>query len=117
MAHPHSQSKKAPVGDVAGTESERPSVARETEVVEIPFDDETDDVVELPAPSWELAVVWSMARPSSRLEEGDLEWPCPEDPSKVWFVLWDSQECQLWDILGGERTCHGVQTCQPVGEA
>ena len=25
---------------------------------------------------------------------------CPEDPAKVQFVLWDSQEHQLWDILG-----------------
>ena len=40
------------------------------------------------------------ARPSGGLPEGDLEWPCPEDPAKVRFVLWDSQECQLWDILG-----------------
>ena len=93
---------KALGGDAAEIESEGPVVAHATKVVEIPFDDETDDVVELLAPSWELAVVWSMARPSSRLEEGDLEWPCPEDPSKVRFILWDSQECQLWDILGGK---------------
>ena len=26
----------------------------------------------------------------------------PRGPSKVRFVLWDSQECQLWDILGGK---------------
>ena len=37
---------------------------------------------------------------SGGLPEGDLEWPYPKDPSKVWFVLEDSQECQLWDILG-----------------
>ena len=71
-------------------ESERPSVARATEVVEIPSDDKADDAVELPASSQELAVVWSEAGPSSGLEEGDLEWPYPEDPSKVQFVLWDS---------------------------
>ena len=82
-------------GDTAGIELERPSVAHETNVVEIPSDDEADDVVELPTPSQELAVVRSVARPSGRLEEGDLEWPCPEDPSKVRFILWDSQECQL----------------------
>ena len=40
------------------------------------------------------------AGPSGGLPEGDLEWPYPEDPVKVWFVLQDSQECQLWDILG-----------------
>ena len=62
-------------GDSARTESEHPSVAHETEVVEIPSDDETDDVVELPAPLWELVVVRLEAGPSGRLEEGDLEWP------------------------------------------
>ena len=92
---------KAPGGDMAGTELERPSVAREAEVGEIPSDDEADDVVELPAPSRELAGVRSEARPSGRMEEGDMEWPYPEDPSKVQFVLRDSQECQLRDILGG----------------
>ena len=102
---------------MAGIESEHLPVARETEVVEIPSDDEADDEVEPPVLSRELAVVRSEAGPSGRLPEGDLEWPCPEDPSKVWFVLWDSQECQLWDILGGERTCHGVQTHQPISEA
>jgi len=55
---------------------------------------------ELPVSSWELPVVPSEVGPSSGLPEGDLEWPCPEDPAKVWFVLRDSQECQLWDILG-----------------
>ena len=30
-----------------------------------------------------------------------VTWPYPKDPSKVRFVLWDSQECLLWDILGG----------------
>ena len=56
------------------------SVACETEVVEIPSDDEADDEVEPPVLSQELAVVWSEARPSSRLEETNLVWPCPEDP-------------------------------------
>ena len=28
--------------------------------------------------------------------------PRLEDPAKVWFVLRDSQECQLWDIIGGK---------------
>ena len=51
--------------------------------------------------SWELAVVRAEAGPSNGLEETDLVWPCPEDPTKVWFILRDSQECQLWDILGG----------------
>ena len=35
----------------------------------------------------------SEAGPSDRLPKGALEWPCPEDPSKVQFVLQDSQEC------------------------
>ena len=88
---------------MAGMESERPAGARANEVVEIPSDDKVDDMVELPVSSWELAVVQSEAGPSGRLLEGDLEWPSPEDPSKVQFILRDSQECQLWDILGGER--------------
>ena len=46
-------------------------------------------------------MVRSKAGPSSGLEETDLVWPCPEDPMKVRFIIWDSQECQLWDILGG----------------
>ena len=80
---------------------ERPSVSREIEVVEIPSDDEAEDVVELPVTSRELAVVRSKAGPSSRLEETNLVWPYLEDPTKVRFILQDSQECQLWDILGG----------------
>ena len=44
---------------------------------------------------WKLVVVQSEAGPSGRLSEGDLEWPCPEDPAKVLFVLRDPQECQL----------------------
>ena len=42
---------EVPGGDAARTKPERLSVARETEVVEIPSDDEANDVVELPASS------------------------------------------------------------------
>ena len=52
------------------------------------------------APSWELVVVQSLARPSSGLGATDLVWPCPEDPRKVRFILRDEQECQFWDMLG-----------------
>ena len=38
----------------------------------------------------------------SGLGATDLVWPYPEDPRKVWFILRDEQECQLWDVLGGE---------------
>ena len=69
--------------DVVGTESKRLPMARETEVVEISSDDEAANEVELPVPSQELAVVQSEAWLSSRLEEIDLVWPCPEDPTKV----------------------------------
>ena len=72
------------------------------EVVDIPSDNEAEVMVEPRASSRELAVVWSEAGPSGGLPEGDLEWPCPEDLAKVRFVLRDSQECQLWDILGGK---------------
>ena len=51
-------------------------------------------------PTLQRAVAIVGVGPSNRLEEGDLEWPCHEDPSKVWFILQDSQEYQLWDILG-----------------
>ena len=71
-------------------ESERSATVHATEVVEIPSDNEADDMVELPVSLQELAVVQSEAGPSGRLPEGDLEWPCPEDPAKVWFVLRDS---------------------------
>ena len=81
---------KVPGENVSGTESERPAVARATEVVEIPSDDGADDMVELPVSSREMVVVQSEARPSSRLPEGDLEWPCPKGPAKVRFVLQDS---------------------------
>ncbi|XP_066316626.1 uncharacterized protein [Miscanthus floridulus] len=75
---------KASVGDAAGTESERPAVAYATEVVEIPSDDEADDMVE-------LAVGQSEARPSGGMPEGDLEWPCPEDPAKLESIHRESQ--------------------------
>jgi len=81
---------EVPGGDAAETELEHLLVARETEVVEIPSDDEAGDKVELPAPSQELAVVRSEARPSNGLEETDLVWPCPKDPTKVRFILRDS---------------------------
>ena len=45
-------------------------------------------------------MVQSSAGPSSGLGATDLVWPCPEDPWKVQFNLWDEQECQLWDVLG-----------------
>lgn len=80
-------------GDAAETKPECLLVACETKVVEIPSDDEADDEVEPPVLSWEQAVVRSKAGPSSRLEETDLVWPCPEDPTKVRFILQDSQEC------------------------
>ena len=70
-------------------------MAHETEVVEIPSDDKAGDAMELSAPSQELAVVRSEARPSSGLEETYLMWPYPEDLMKVRFILQDLQECQL----------------------
>jgi len=77
---------------VVGVESERPVVAHATKVVDILSNDEANIMVELPVSSRELAVVPSEAGPSGRLPEGDLEWPCPEDPAKVQFILRDSQE-------------------------
>jgi hypothetical protein len=44
-------------GDMTGMKSEHPMAAHTTEVVEIPSDDEADDMVELPVLSRELAVV------------------------------------------------------------
>ena len=78
---------KAPRENAAGTESERPAAVHATEVVDIPSDDKVDDMAEPPVSSRELAVVHSEAGPSGGLPEGDLEWPCPKDPTKVWFVL------------------------------
>ena len=71
-------------------ESKRPAVVHATEVVDIPSDDEADDMVELPVSSRELPVVPSEAGPSSGLSEDDLEWPYLEDPAKVRFVHQDS---------------------------
>ena len=76
--------------DTAGSELEHLPMSHEDEVVEISSDDVADEVVELPAPSRELAMVRSGARPSSGLEETDLVWPCPEDPMEVRFILQDS---------------------------
>jgi len=99
---------KAPEGSMAGTELGCPAASHANEVVEIPSDDEADIVAEplvspreLAVSPRELAVVQSEAGPSGGSSEGDLEWPCPKDPSKAWFVLWDSREHQLWDIFGG----------------
>ena len=75
--------------------SERLVAVHATEVVDIPSDDEANDTAEPPVSSRELAVVRSEAGPSGGLPEGDLEWPCPEDPAKVLFILWASQESQL----------------------
>ena len=100
---------KALEGSVPGTELGRLAAFHANEVVEIPSDDEADIAVgmlvsprELAVSPWELAVVQLDARPSGGLSEGDLEWPCPEDPVKARFVLRDSWECQLWDIFGGQ---------------
>ena len=89
-------------GDVVRPEPERLPVASEIEVVEIPSNGEAGDEVEPLAPLQELAVVRLSAGPSSGMGAIDLVWPCPEDPRKVRFILWDEQECQLWDVLGGE---------------
>ena len=86
----------------AGTESGRPVAVHVNEVVDIPSDDEADIAVGPPVSPRELAVVQSEAGPSGGLPKGDLEWLCPEDPAKAWFVLRDSRECQLWDIFGGQ---------------
>ena len=77
---------------MAGMELGCPAVSHASVVVEIPSDDEVDTMVESAVSPWELVVVWSEAGPFGGSSEGDLEWPFPEDPSKVRFVLWDSQE-------------------------
>ena len=84
-------------------------------MVEIPSDDEADVPAEPSMPLWSLAVVQSVAgtsggpvvsprdlavaqlvaEPSSKVPEGDLEWPCPEHPANAWFVLRDSWDHQL----------------------
>ena len=46
-------------------------------------------------------MVRSSAGPSRRLGATDVVWPCPEDPRKVRFILWDEQEDQLQDVFGG----------------
>ena len=80
---------------MAGTELGHPAASHASEVVEILSDDEVDTVAEPPVSPREQAMVELEAGPSGGLLEGDLEWPCPKDPTKVRFVLWDSQECQL----------------------
>ena len=50
---------KAPGESAAGTESKHPVVVHATEVVDIPSDDEADDMAEPLVLSWELAVVQS----------------------------------------------------------
>ena len=60
------------------------------EVVDIPSDDEAEVMAEPSALSRELAVVRSKAGPSGGLPKGDLEWPCLEDLTKVWFILRNS---------------------------
>ena len=72
----------------------------------------SDVTVEPSVPSWGLAMVQSVAGtsggpvvsprdlavarleagPSGEVPEGDLEWPCPEHPASVRFVLQDSRE-------------------------
>ena len=73
-------------------------------VVEIPSDDKANTMADLPVSPRdlpvsprelavsprELAVVWLEAGPFGGSLEGDLEWPFPEDPSKVRFILRDS---------------------------
>jgi len=54
---------KAPEGDVAGMESERPAAACAPEVVDIPSNDEAKIVAKPPASPQELAVVWSEGGP------------------------------------------------------
>ena len=92
---------KAPEGSVARMELGRPAASRTNEVVEIPSDNEADTMAkppvsprelevsprELAVSPLELAVVQSEAGPSGGSSKGDLEWPCPEDPSKARFVL------------------------------
>ena len=68
-------------------ELEQSVVVHAREVVDIPSDDEADDAAEPLMSLRELAVVQPEAGPSSGLLEGDLEWPCPEDLTKVRFIL------------------------------
>ena len=104
-AHPPGRSWRCWEATQLGRRQHHPPVGRGVEKVEIPYSDEVGTRVEPPAiqPSQELAVVWSVARPSSGLgATTDLVWPYPSDPRKVRFILRDEQEEQLWDILRGE---------------
>ena len=87
-------------GDAARLEAEHLPVGHGVEEVEIPYPGEVGTRVEPSAIP--LTVVRSVAGPSSGPGvTTDLVWPCPGDPRKVWFILWDEQEVQLWDVLGG----------------
>jgi len=80
---------------VARPEAEHPPMGHGVEIVEIPCSDEAVTRVEPSSvpPSQELAVVRSSAGPSSVLgATHDMVWPCPGDPRKVWFILWDEEE-------------------------
>ena len=77
---------------------EQPPEGYEVKEVEIPYPREVGTRVEPPTipPSQELAVVQSLARPSSGLgATTDLVWPYPGNPRKVQFILWDEEELQL----------------------
>ena len=87
-----SSEPKAPKGSMAETKLRCPATSHASEVVEIPSNDEADTMVEPPVLPRELAVVRLEAGPFGGSSKGDREWPCPEDLSKAWFVLWDSRE-------------------------
>ena len=87
---------------MAGMELGRQATSHANMVVEILSNNEMDTVVDPPVSPQELAVVRLEAGPSGGSSEGDLEWPFPEDPLQVRFVLRDSREHQLWEIFGGQ---------------
>ncbi|XP_066382545.1 uncharacterized protein [Miscanthus floridulus] len=91
---------KAPEESAAKTESGRLLAVYANEVVDIPSDDEAGIAMGPPVSLWELAVVQSEGGPFGGLPKGDLEWAYPKNQAKAWFVLQDSRERQLWDILG-----------------
>ncbi|XP_066323431.1 uncharacterized protein [Miscanthus floridulus] len=111
---------KALGGDTTRMESERPAMARATEVVEIPSDNKADDMVELPVSSRELAVVQSEVGPSGGLPEGDLEWPCPEDLAKVRAaevtVLWAEEQRAVERATTTERGLEAAKAHQAETE-
>ena len=75
--------------------------------MEIPYSSEAGTGVEPPAilPSQELVMIWSshdIAMAGSSSGSGvthELVWPCPGDPRKAWFVLYDDKEVALWHFL------------------